>query len=57
MRHACPIDDDAAAGPARKEAMTRPQRLKIILWAYLAQALGGALIGFTIPLLYYFGFL
>jgi hypothetical protein len=46
-----------ASGQPGKQIMTRPQRLKILLWVYIAQALGGALVGFTIPLLYYFGLL
>jgi hypothetical protein len=40
-----------------KAEMTRPRKLKILLWAYVAHALTGALIGFTVPFLYYFRFL
>jgi hypothetical protein len=34
-----------------------PRRLTILFWLYIAQALAGSVVGFTAPLLYYFGFL
>jgi hypothetical protein len=37
--------------------ITRPRRMILFFWAYVAQALAGSLVGFTIPFLYYFGLL
>jgi hypothetical protein len=33
------------------------RRLSIFFWVYLAQAAAGLVVGFTVPFLYYFGFL
>jgi hypothetical protein len=37
--------------------MTCPRTLKIFFWTYVAQALAGTLIGFSMPLFYHFGLL
>jgi hypothetical protein len=37
--------------------ITNPRRLTIFFWVYFAQAAAGSVIGFTVPFLYYFGFL
>jgi hypothetical protein len=37
--------------------ITDPRRLTILFWVYLAQAVAGSVIGFTVPFLCYFGFL
>jgi hypothetical protein len=37
--------------------MTYPRKLKIFFWVYLVQAFAGALIGFSMPLLYHLGLL
>jgi hypothetical protein len=37
--------------------ITDVRRLTIFFWVYLAQAAAGLVVGFTVPFLYYFGFL
>jgi hypothetical protein len=37
--------------------ITDSRHLMILFWVYLAQAVAGSVIGFTVSFLYYFGFL
>jgi hypothetical protein len=44
-------------GPQHWPQITNVRRLTIFFWVYLAQAAAGLVVGFTVPFLYYFGFL
>jgi hypothetical protein len=52
--HRCRICVSAAR---KRREMTCPRTLKIFFWTYVAQALAGTLIGFSIPLIYHLGLL
>lgn len=48
---------DLQLGPQVRHWPQITRRLSIFFWVYLAQAAAGLVIGFTVPFLYYFGFL